>query len=72
MDRVQGLYDVRVQPRLWLVHSALLLESGESAGARQWADKALEASLEYDDPMSSAIAAARESVRLASARPISR
>jgi serine/threonine protein kinase len=67
VDRVQGLYDVRVQPRLWLVHSALLLKSGESAGARQWADKALEASLKYDDPMSSAIAAARDSVRLAGA-----
>jgi serine/threonine protein kinase len=70
VDRVQGLYDVRVQPRLWLVHSALLLKSGASAGARQWADKALEASLKYDDPMSSAIAAARDSVRLASATSI--
>jgi eukaryotic-like serine/threonine-protein kinase len=72
MDRVKGLYDVRVQPRLWLVHSALLLKGGESVDARQWADKALEASLEYDDPMSSAIAAARDSVRLASATPISK
>ena len=33
------------------------------------ADKALEASLKYDDPMSSAIAAARNSVRLAAATP---
>jgi len=69
LGRVKGLYDVRVQPRLWLVHSALLLKSGERAGARQWADKALEASLNYDDPMSSAIAAARNSVRLAAATP---
>ena len=69
LDRVQGLYDVRVQPRLWLVHSALLLKSGDSAGARQWADKALEASLRYDDPTSAAIASARNSVRLASAAP---
>jgi serine/threonine-protein kinase len=67
LGRVQGLYDVRVQPRLWLVHSALLLKSGDPAGARQWADKALEASLRYDDPTSSAIAAARDSVRLAGA-----
>jgi hypothetical protein len=67
LDRVKGLYDVRVQPQLWLVHSALLLRSGDRTGARQWADKALEASLRYDDPMSAAIAAARSSVRLAGA-----
>jgi len=65
LDRVKGLYDVRVQPQLWLVYSALLLESGEPTDARQWADRALEASLRYDDPMSSAIAAARTSVQLA-------
>jgi serine/threonine-protein kinase len=70
LDRVKGLYDVRVQPRLWLVHSALLVRSGDRTGARQWADKALEASLKFDDPMSSAIAAARDSVRLASATSI--
>jgi eukaryotic-like serine/threonine-protein kinase len=69
LGRVKGLYDVRVQPRLWLVHSALLLKSGERTDARQWADQALEASLKYDDPMSSAIAAARNSVRLAAATP---
>jgi serine/threonine-protein kinase len=67
LDRVKGLYDVRAQPQLWLVHSALLLRSGDRTGARRWADKALEASLRYDDPMSAAIAAARNSVRLAGA-----
>ena len=58
-----------VQSQLWLVHSALLLHSGDATGARQWADKALEASLRYDDPMSSAIAAARNSIRLSGAAP---
>jgi serine/threonine protein kinase len=67
LDKVKGLYDLRVQPQLWLVHSALLLRSGERTGARQWAEKALEASIRYDDPMSSAIADARNSVRLAGA-----
>lgn len=67
LDRVKGLYDVRVRPQLWLVHSALLLRSGDRTGARQWADKALEASLRYDDPLSAAIAAARSSIRLAGA-----
>jgi serine/threonine-protein kinase len=67
LDRVKGLYDVRLQPQVWLVHSGLLLSSGQRAEARQWAGKALEASLRYDDPMSSAILAARRAVRLAAA-----
>jgi len=70
LDRVKGLYDVRVRPHLWLVHSALLLQSGERTEARQWAEKALEASLRYDDPMSLAIEAARTAVRLAGAAPV--
>ena len=65
LDSVKRLYDVRVQPQVWLVHSALLLHSGDRTGARQWAAKSLEASLRYDDPTSPAIAAARSSVRLA-------
>lgn len=70
LERVQGLYDIRVQPRLWLVHSALLLENGDAAGARRWADKALIASVRYDDPASSGITAARDALRLAGAAPI--
>ncbi len=65
LERVQGLYDVRVQPQLWLVHSAVLLKSGDAAGARQWSEKALEASRRYDDPSSSAIVDAEGAVRLA-------
>jgi serine/threonine-protein kinase len=60
---VQGLYDVRVQPRLWLAHSSLLLTNGDPGEARRWADKALEASLRYDDPTSSAIVDARNAIR---------
>jgi serine/threonine-protein kinase len=66
LDRVQGLYDVRVQPQLWLVHSAVLLKSGDAAGARTWAERALEASVRYDVPASAAIVSARNSIRLAS------
>jgi hypothetical protein len=65
LGQVLGLYDVRVQPRLWLVHSALLLKSGDRSEARHWADQALEASLHYDDPTSSSISDARNSVRRA-------
>ncbi|MDP9088089.1 MAG: serine/threonine-protein kinase [Pseudomonadota bacterium] len=67
MERVQGLYDLRAQPRLWLVHSAVLRGSGDTTGAREWAAKALEASLRYDHAASPAIAEARAAVRLATA-----
>jgi len=67
MERVQGLYDLRVQPRLWLVHSAVLLKSGDTAGAREWAEKALEASRRYDDLSSPAIAEAEAAVHIATA-----
>jgi len=67
LDRVQGLYDLRVQPQLWLVQSAVLLKSGNAVSARQWAEKALEASRRYDDPSSSAIVEAEGAVKLATA-----
>lgn len=67
LPRIQGIYDVRMQPRLWLVHSAHLLESGDAAGAREWAAKALQASVSYDAAASPAIAAARKAVRLTEA-----
>lgn len=65
LDRTQGLYDLRVQPRIWLTHSAVLLESGDTAGAREWAEKALQASHRYDDPSSAAIAASETAIRAA-------
>lgn len=65
--RVQGLYDVRLQPRLWLLHSNLLLGSGDATGARQWAAKALEASRRYDDPSSAGITDAEAAVRVSTA-----
>ena len=67
LARMQGLYDLRVQPRLWLVHSAVLMKSGDTAGARTWADKALAASRRYDDPSSPAIAEAEAAVRTTAA-----
>jgi serine/threonine-protein kinase len=66
LARVQGLYDMRVQPQVWLVHSEVLRQSGDMIGAREWAQKALEASLNEDDPSSAAIINARRSIRLAS------
>jgi hypothetical protein len=63
LERVQGLYDLRVQSHIWLVHSAVLLKNGDIAAARQWADKALTANRRYDDPSSPAIAEAEAALR---------
>ena len=67
LERVQGLYDLRVQSQLWLVHSAVLLKNGDIQGAHQWADKALTANRRYDDPSSPAIAEAEAAVRATAA-----
>jgi hypothetical protein len=67
LEQVKGLYDLRVQSQLWLVHSAVLLKSGDMPGARKWADKALAATRSYDDPGSPAIAQAEGAVRIATA-----
>jgi ATP/maltotriose-dependent transcriptional regulator MalT len=58
LAQIQGLHDVRYGPQLWLVLSDVLLANGDAAGARDWAAKAREASLQYDDPTSPSIAAA--------------
>jgi eukaryotic-like serine/threonine-protein kinase len=65
LDRAQGQYDLRVRPQLWLAHSAVLLESGDTVGAREWAEKALLASRRYDDPSSASIAASETAIRAA-------
>jgi serine/threonine-protein kinase len=67
LKRVEGLYDLRVQPQLWLVHGDVLLKRGDTAGARVAAKKALEASRRYDDPSSTAIVEAETAVRAATA-----
>lgn len=65
LERVQGLYDVRAQPQLWLVCSAVLLRTGDAAGARHWAEKALDASRQLDDPSADSIKQAGAAVRAA-------
>lgn len=60
LDVAQGFYDIRIQPRIWLVHSAALRQSGDAAGARAWANKAWEASRIYD-------VESADSIRLAAA-----
>jgi hypothetical protein len=62
---VQGLHDVRYGPQLWLILSDALLANGDAAGARDWAAKAREASLLYDDPTNPSIAAAEAAIQRA-------
>jgi tetratricopeptide (TPR) repeat protein len=64
LEGTKGLYDVRVRPYTWLIHSAVLLGSGDASGAQQWATKAFDASLQYDDPSSPELSKARDAMRL--------
>lgn len=48
--KVTGSYDVRLQPRLWRTLADALEANGDTAGAREWRAKALEASRRYDAP----------------------
>jgi serine/threonine-protein kinase len=67
--QVTGRRDVRNGPYLWLIRSAALLRSGDAPGARDWAQRALEASRKYDDAAAAAIRQAEATLRAASAQP---
>jgi serine/threonine-protein kinase len=59
LDAIAGVYDVRAQPYIWRIRSEVSRERGDLADARQWAQRALEASQRYDAPESREIAAAK-------------
>jgi serine/threonine-protein kinase len=59
LDEIGGVYDVRAQPYVWRIRSEAARQRGELAEARQWAQRALEASQRYDAPGSAEIAAAK-------------
>jgi serine/threonine protein kinase len=65
LEHVQGLYDIRVQPQVWLVYSAALLKAGDITNARRWAERAAEASERYDDAGADSIKRAKAAVRAA-------
>ena len=48
--KVTGIYDVRLQPRLWRTLADALEANGDATEARQWRAQALEASRRYDAP----------------------
>ncbi len=61
--QVTGRRDVRVGPYLWLIHAEALHRSGDPRAARDWAQRAFEASRKYDAPESNAIARAEAILR---------
>jgi tetratricopeptide (TPR) repeat protein len=63
-DAVTGFRDVRMGPYLWLIHSETLRKTGDVRRAREWAQRALEASRRYDHPSAASIAEAEAAVRL--------
>jgi tetratricopeptide (TPR) repeat protein len=66
-DHVTGLRDVRMGPKLWLIRAEGLLLSGDAPGARQMAQRALDADRRYDDPSSPDIAEAEATLSAAKA-----
>jgi eukaryotic-like serine/threonine-protein kinase len=62
LENVQSLYDIRVQPQVWLAYSAALLKAGDATNARLWAEKAAEASERYDDAGADSIKRAKAAV----------
>jgi hypothetical protein len=61
-DHVDGFRDVRMGPYLWQIYAQALLGSGDANRAREWAQKALDASLRYDVAQSPDVARARETL----------
>ena len=66
--QVTGRRDVRSGPYLWLIRCAALLRAGDAPGAREWAQRALEASRKYDDASAPSIHQAETELQAASAQ----
>jgi tetratricopeptide (TPR) repeat protein len=58
-EHVEGFRDVRMGPALWRINAQALLLSGDHSAARQWAQRAVDADSQYDDPSSADLADAR-------------
>jgi serine/threonine-protein kinase len=66
-EHVTGPRDVRMGPKLWRIRAEGLLQSGDATGARQLAQRALEADRRYDHPSSPDIAEAAATLSAANA-----
>lgn len=65
-DKLVGRRDVRAGPYLWLIHAEALRRSGKRSESRDWAERALRASRQYDDPDAGSIRQAQSAVAAAS------
>ena len=63
--RVEGWRDVRMGPYLWRIYAQALLAAGDTAAARSWARRAVDADRQYDDPSSPELAAAEATLHSA-------
>jgi eukaryotic-like serine/threonine-protein kinase len=64
--QVEGWRDVRMGPYLWRIYAQALLAAGDMSAARGWAQRAVAADRQYDDPSSPELAAAVATLRSAS------
>jgi serine/threonine-protein kinase len=62
-EHVDGFRNVRTGPYLWLIRAEALRRSGDNDGAREWAQRALDASRRYDDPTAASIRDAEMALR---------
>ncbi|HET7777421.1 MAG TPA: protein kinase [Rudaea sp.] len=62
-EHVDGFRNVRTGPYLWLIRADALRRSGDAKGAREWAQRALDASRRYDDPSAASIREAEAAVQ---------
>ena len=67
---VTGFRDVRMGPYLWRIRAEVLLNAGDAAGARIWAQRAQDAVGRYDDPTSPDIGSVRGRCVLRKKRPL--
>jgi eukaryotic-like serine/threonine-protein kinase len=66
---VTGRRDVRSGPALWLIHAHVLRRSGNPKDAREWAQRALDASRNYDAPAAASIEQAQAELKAAMEAP---
>jgi serine/threonine-protein kinase len=64
-EHVDGFRNVRTGPYLWLIRAEALRRSGDNNGARETAQRALDASRHYDDPSAASIRDAQAAVQAA-------
>jgi len=62
-EHVDGFRNVRTGPYLWLIRAEALRRSGDNGRAREWAQRALDASRHYDDPSAASIRNAQAAVQ---------